>query len=105
MKKVFFSFYLLVIAMLLFLHFVYSPILDKIFKFHPPKGLIEYNRKLARGAFFLMEQDLLRLPEEKWNQHIATLKPHFGYGIGLIPFPDAYARSMPFAILDIESGA
>jgi hypothetical protein len=29
MKKVFFSFYLLVIAALLFLNFVYGPIIDK----------------------------------------------------------------------------
>lgn len=83
MKKVFFSFYLLVITSYLFVHFVCSPIINKIIRHYPPENLTEYNRQLAKGAFFLMEQDLLRLPEEKWSEHIATLKQHFGYGIGL----------------------
>ena len=83
MKKVFFSFYLFVIAALLFLHFVYSPILNHIINRNTPETLLEYNRKLAKGAFFLMEQDLLRHPEDKWRERIAALQPHFGYGIAL----------------------
>jgi hypothetical protein len=77
MKKVFFSFYLFVIAALLFLHFVYSPILNNIINRNTPETLLEYNRQLAKGAFFLMEQDLLRHPEDKWRERIAALKPHF----------------------------
>lgn len=84
MKKVFFSFYLFVVAAFLCLHFVYSPIINKIITLNTPEALLEYNRQLAKGAFFLMEQDLLRLPEDKWRDRIAALKPHFGYGIGLM---------------------
>jgi signal transduction histidine kinase len=88
MKKVFFSFYLFVIAALLFLYFVYSPIVGQIIRRNTPDELIEYNRKLAKGVFFLMEQDLLRLPEDKWQQRITVLKSHFGYGIGLTALDD-----------------
>ena len=88
MKKLFLAAYLFLIFFLLFVQFILGPIINKVAQAHLRDSVIEYNRQLARGAFFMMEVDLLRLPESEWKNRISQLTEKFGYRIALLSFSE-----------------
>jgi signal transduction histidine kinase len=86
MKRVFLSFYVFIVFSMLFVQFGLGPIIDKVAELYLHESVIEYYRKLSQGVFYMMEQDLLRLPKEMWSERIKELKPQFGYNISLLPY-------------------
>ncbi len=84
MKRIFLGTWIFLICSLLFVRFALGPVIDKITKIHLHESITEYNRQLARGAFHMMEVDLLRLPGKEWPNRIAQLEPEFGYNIALL---------------------
>lgn len=86
MKKVFLSFYILIVASILLTKLAISPLLlEKFAETYLRDQTVEYNRKLAQGVYYLLEQDLLRLPQNAWADRVKELQPRFGYGIALSP--------------------
>lgn len=85
MKRLFFATWVFLIASLLFVQFILGPVIGKIAKVHLNDAIAEYSRQLARGTFHMMELDLLRLPEDEWQNRIIQLAPQFGYNIVLLP--------------------
>ena len=88
MKRVFLSFYIFLVFSLLFVQFILGPVIGKVVKVYLHDGIIEYNRQLAKGAFHMLELDLLRLPRDEWRNRIQELEPRFGYEIGLFDSPE-----------------
>jgi signal transduction histidine kinase len=88
MKRIFLGTYIFLIVILLFIQFILGPMIGKIAKIHLRDSTTEYNRQLARGAFHMMELDLLRLPPEEWESRMIQLQPRFGYKIALPAIAD-----------------
>ena len=84
MKRIFWGTYFFLILSLLFVQFILGPVINKVAKIHLHESILEYNRQLARGAFHMMEVDLLRLPGDQWQDRISQLEPQFGYNIALL---------------------
>jgi signal transduction histidine kinase len=83
MRRIFFSFFLLVLLILLIVNFIFSPIVDKMVDRYVSKQLQGYWRELTRGTFHMVMKDLERVPEALWDHHIDELRPQFGYPIDL----------------------
>ena len=88
MKRIFWGTYFFLIFSLLFVQFILGPVINRVAKAHLHDSIIAYNRQLARGAFHMMEIDLLRLPGDQWKNRIAQLEPQFGYKIALLPLSE-----------------
>lgn len=88
MKKVFFAFYFFLIFSLLFVQFILGPVIGKVAEVYLQDAIVEYNRQLAKGAFHMIELDLLRLPRNEWKNRIQELEPQFGYAIGLFEYSE-----------------
>ncbi len=86
MKQLFLGTWVFLIFSLLFVQFILGPVINRVVKIHLHDSITEYNRELARGAFHMMEVDLLRLPLDEWQDRIARLQPEFGYQIALLTF-------------------
>ena len=86
MNRVFFSFYTFIIFSLFFVHFVLDPVINKVAQAYLQNTIVEYNREIARGAFHMMELDLMRLPQDQWKTRIKELGPQFGYQIDLLDY-------------------
>jgi signal transduction histidine kinase len=84
MKRVFFSFYTFFICVLLLVQFLIAPMVSTILDKYRENEAQQYSRNLARGVFYLMEEDLLRWPQEVWSDRIEQLKPYFSYDINLV---------------------
>jgi signal transduction histidine kinase len=88
MTRAFLNFYLFIIFSLLFLQFAVNPLLSRVANSYMKESLVEYNRQLSRGAFYMMVEDLLQLPEAQWEDRIDALRPYFGYKITLKSYGD-----------------
>jgi signal transduction histidine kinase len=88
MKRVFLTFYLFLIFSLLFVQFILGPVIGKVAEVYLQDAIVEYNRQLAKGAFHMLELDLLRLPKNEWDNRILELEPQFGYAIGLFGYDE-----------------
>jgi signal transduction histidine kinase len=88
MKKVFFGFYFFILASMLFIRFAIGPLINKFAEEYLHDKTTEYNQRLSKGVFYLMEEDLLRLPQDKWADRVKDLQPRFGYGISLTSYHD-----------------
>jgi signal transduction histidine kinase len=84
MRRIFFSFFLLVITILLFINFVFSPVADMMVERHLAQQLDAYWQELVRGTFHMVFVDLERVPQAQWDRHVDTLQDHFGYHIDLM---------------------
>jgi signal transduction histidine kinase len=83
MKRAFINLYIFVIASLLFLQFVFFPLISKVINKYQQPSVAEYDRQLSRGVFTLMERELRRYPESAWPQQIETMCSDFGYAIDI----------------------
>jgi signal transduction histidine kinase len=88
MKRVFLTFYVFLIFSLLFVQFIMGPVIGKVGKIYLQDAIVEYNRQLAKGAFHMLELDLLRLPPNEWQNRIRELESQFGYKIALLDYSE-----------------
>ena len=84
MRRIFFSFFLLVITILLFINFIFTPVADMVVERHLAKQLDAYWQELVRGTFHMVFVDLERIPQAQWDRHVDGLQDHFGYTIDLM---------------------
>jgi hypothetical protein len=84
MRRIFFSFFLLVITILMFINFVFTPVADLVVERHLAKQLDAYWEGLVRGTFHMVFVDLERVPQAQWDRHVDRLRDHFGYTIDLM---------------------
>jgi signal transduction histidine kinase len=85
MRRIFFSFFLFVITILLFINFVFSPVADMMIERHLAQQLEAYWQELIRGTFHMVFVDLERVPQTQWDRHVDALQDQFGYPIDLKP--------------------
>lgn len=84
MRRFFIYTYIFCLGLLLFVQFVFAPLVSKVIEKHYLSDVVEYNRKLSRGVFALMERELLRHPESSWPAQIDAMRSDFGYQIELL---------------------
>lgn len=86
MKKVFFTFYLFLVATIATLQWCIGPMVTHLWMSSETARelVISYDRKLARGLYFLLDRDLSPFPQKEWPQRMAELRPHFGYPVSLV---------------------
>jgi signal transduction histidine kinase len=84
MKRIFLSFYLFIIVVLLLTIFAVIPLVENFAAAPFRAEFNSYYRELVRGPLFLIRQDLTRLPEQSWAQRLNQLQPEFGYPLALV---------------------
>ncbi len=87
MKTVFLNTFFVILASVLFINLAMGPlIINKFVTYCLHDKNTAHDRHLAQGVYYMMEEDLLRLPQSKWADRIQILQPRFGYGISLAPY-------------------
>lgn len=84
MKRIFLSFYLFIVVVLLLTIFVVVPIVENFAAAPFRAEFNEYYRELVRGPLFLIREDLTRLPQQNWSERLEQLQPEFGYPLTLV---------------------
>lgn len=102
LKRVFIALYVFVISSLLFLQFVFNPLMGKVVKEYYRPSIEEYNRKLSQGVFSLMEKELRRYPESSWPEQLDAMRSDFGYTIALVSIGDLALS--PEKMADLHAG-
>ncbi len=84
MKRIFLSFYLFIIVVLLLTIFAVVPLVENFAATPFRAEFNKYHRELVRGPLFLIRQDLTRLPQQRWSERLEQLQPEFGYPLTLV---------------------
>ncbi len=83
MKRIFLSFYLFIVVVLLLALFAVVPLVEHFAAAPFRAEFNQYHRELVRGPLFLIWQDLVRHPQEEWSERLRQLQPDFGYPLAL----------------------
>jgi signal transduction histidine kinase len=83
MKRIFLSFYLFIVVVLLLALFAVVPLVEHFAAAPFRAEFNQYHRELVRGPLFLIWQDLIRHPQEEWPERLRQLQPEFGYPLAL----------------------
>lgn len=84
MKRIYLSYFLFITFTLLIIDLAVSPLADRIVSHYFKNEINRYYGDLVRGTFHMLTEDLQKIPLDKWEAHIESLKPHFGYPINLV---------------------
>lgn len=84
MKKLFFSFFIMLLLTLLGILFVLNPIFEKLFEGY----LDSYYIELARGPLSMIMEDLEKLPQDEQSDYIEALQPSFGFALSIYDYKD-----------------
>lgn len=84
MKRIFLSFYLFIVIVLMLAIFVVIPLVDHYAAAPFDAQFNQYYRELVRGPFFMLRQDLLQRPEQGWAERLQALQPEYGYPLALL---------------------
>jgi signal transduction histidine kinase len=83
MKKIFISFYLFVVLVILATQVFYGSVLDQLILKIAHKDITNYYQELSRGMFHLMIAKLEKTDERQWSEQMAAWQPEFGFPIAL----------------------
>ncbi|MFO7812518.1 MAG: ATP-binding protein [Pelovirga sp.] len=83
MKRIFLSFYLFIVVVLLLTLFAVVPLVEHFAAAPFRAEFNQYHRELVRGPLFLIIQDLTSYPQEEWPERLRQLQPEFGYPLAL----------------------
>jgi len=83
MKRIFLSFYLFIVIVLLLTLFAVVPTVEHFAGAPFRAEFNQYHRELVRGSLFLIQQDLTSSPQEEWSKRLQQLQPQFGYPLAL----------------------
>lgn len=89
MKRLFISSFVVVIVSVLLIKFALTPVIDKVMKASMKTSIEKYNRDLAKGVYYLLQQELQKVPRANWKATVERLQTHFGYPLSLRDYRDA----------------
>ena len=88
MKRLYISIYIFVIISVLLVKFVLSPVLDKITMASMQASIEQHNQNVSKGVYYLVQQELLKIPQAEWKGRIEKLQAHFGYPLSIKDYHD-----------------
>ena len=80
MKRVFFTFYLLLILSLILVPLGIKPLVKTLFE----DEMVEAQRQLTRGTFYLIAREMAGLDGTEQHRALAQLKSRFGYPVAIL---------------------
>ncbi len=83
MKRIFLSFFCLLLLTITVLEFAFLPMVTKAVEHYFQNQLNAYYRSLVKGIFYMVNTDLNRHTEDQWPDRISGLAPNFGFPIEL----------------------
>lgn len=94
LSRLFFSFYLVAMGSFVVIVFIADFIIS-----NAQRGITdEYSRRFMRGTILLIEDELLRQPIEKWEDHLKPLNEKFSYRLDIV---DRETLKLPKAQIEI----
>lgn len=100
MKRIFFSFYLFIVAMLLLTLFVVIPLVEHYDAAPFRDKFNHYYRELVKGPLFLIRQELIQYPQKDWPGRLQQMQPEFGYPLALVEINQENFNSNEIDLLD-----
>jgi len=79
MKRLFISSFVVVMISVPLISFILSPVMNKFIMTSMAARIEEYNQSIAKGVFFLVQQELQKTQQANWKSHIEKMQSHFGY--------------------------
>lgn len=98
MRRIFMTFYLLILLTMGVIFFSFDPLFNWYYESYFKEDFDVYLSDMAKGTFHLLEEDLKKIPRNRWAERIKTVAPFFGYPLALQPIgsitlpSDAQAR-------------
>lgn len=83
MKRIFWSFYCVLLVTIVILNFVFIPIVSKVAGHYFQNQIGTYYRSLVKGDFYMVNTDLNGYSEAQWPGRMAAIAPYFGFPIKL----------------------
>lgn len=99
MRRIFLTFYLFVMLVLVAITFLVDPIGQWYFDTFLEEELEIHLTDLSRGTFYLVAEDLRDYPEAQWQERVRLLQREFGYTIAIQPIEKAAMSSAETALL------
>ena len=85
MKRLLTYLYLFMITVFVFVHFVITPIFNKIYGGYSEPDFADYCRDIFRGSFHVIETELNRTPKGQWDQVVKSMQSHFHFPLAVSP--------------------
>lgn len=79
MKRLFLSSFVVVIVSVLLIKFVLTPAIEFYMQTSMEASIEQYNQDLAKGVYYLIQQELSKTRPSDWQSRIEDLQQHFGY--------------------------
>lgn len=89
MKRLFISVFIFVIISNLLIKFALIPVLNEIVNTFMKTSVEQYYQNLSKGTYYLLQQELQKIPEAEWKDHIKELQTHFGYPVSIKDYHDS----------------
>ncbi|MEJ2155814.1 MAG: ATP-binding protein [Desulfobacteraceae bacterium] len=83
MKRLLTYLYLFMIIVFVVVHFVISPIFNKIYWDYFKPDFADYCRDIFRGSFYVIETELKRTPKGQWDQVVKSMQSHFNFPLAM----------------------
>jgi len=88
MKRLYISIFIFLIISILLVRFGVSPMLDKVVNATMETSIEKHNQNLSKGVYYLVQQELRKIPQAEWKGRIEKLQAHFGYPLFLRNYHD-----------------
>lgn len=102
MKRIFLSFYLFIVIVLLLTIFAVIPLVERYDTAPFQAEFSQYHSERVRGSIFLIRQDVIRFPQKEWSDRLQELQPEFGYPLTLVTI--SRDNFLPQQISQLENG-
>jgi signal transduction histidine kinase len=83
MKRLLTYLYLFMIIVFVVVHFVISPIFNKIYWDYFKPDFADYCRDIFRGSFYVIETELNHTPKGQWDQVVKSMQSHFNFPLAV----------------------
>jgi len=88
MKRLYISIFVFLIISILLVRFGVSPMLDKVVNTSMETSIEKHYQNLAKGVYYLVQQELRKIPQAEWKGRIKELQTYFGYPLFLRNYHD-----------------
>ncbi len=99
MKRIFLSFFLFTMASIVTWQLAFSPLVEWLIVEHFDQELDQYYRRLIKGLYSMLIEDIDALPPDQWDHYIKLRQPQFGYPIGIEPLASLDLQDKDLAFL------
>ncbi len=83
MKRLYISSFVVVIVSVVLIKFMLTPVIDRVLQLSMESTIEQYHQNLAKGVYYLVQQELRNVPQSDWKSYIGKMQSHFGYPLSL----------------------